>query len=158
VSPTGTLAVTRIVNSCALLELGDRAVLTDPWFSERWHLHRGEGLGCTVDELPRLAAIVGSHLVPNHWNIGALADDAVRRPTPVLTSHPRMTCQARAAGFTDVHQPAPGDDVELGGVRVEALAAGAPFGLSNNSSVLTVPGHRVFFGGEARSTPDRWRR
>ena len=150
-SPTDTLAITRIVNSCVLLELGDRAVLTDPWFSERWHLHRGEALGCSVDELPRLAAIVGSHLVPNHWDVRALADDEAHRSTPVLASHPRMTRQARSAGFTDVHELAPGDDVELdGGLRVEALASGAPLGLANNSYVLTMPGQRVFFGGEAR--------
>jgi L-ascorbate metabolism protein UlaG (beta-lactamase superfamily) len=146
------LAVTRIVNSCVLLELRGRAVLTDPWFTERWHLHRGEGLGRSVSELPPLAAIVGSHFVPNHWDIRALAgDDGPRLSAPVVTSHPRMTRQARAAGFTDVYQLAPGDHVDLDGdVRIEALAAGAPFGLANNSYVLSVQGLRVFFGGEAR--------
>ena len=146
------LAVTRIVNSCVLLEMRGRAVLTDPWFTERWHLHRGEGLGRSVADLPRLTAIVGSHLVPNHWDIRALAgDDGQRLSVPVITSHHRMTRQAHSAGFTAVYQLAPGDHVDLDGdVRVEALAAGAPFDLKNNSYVLSVPGLRVFFGGEAR--------
>jgi len=151
VTVTDRLAVTRVVNSCALLELGAHAVLTDPWFTERWHLHRGEGLACTVDALPALAAIVGSHFVPNHWDIASVGRDPSRRSTPVITSHARMTRKARRAGFAGVRQLAPGDRVELdGGLQIEAVAAGAPFGIANNSYVIEAGGARVFFGGEAR--------
>jgi L-ascorbate metabolism protein UlaG (beta-lactamase superfamily) len=74
----------------------------------------------------------------------------------VITSHQRMSRQARRAGFTDVRLLAPGDQCELdGAIRVEAVAAGAPLGMANNSYVVTDTGSgvRVFFGGEARDLP-----
>jgi L-ascorbate metabolism protein UlaG (beta-lactamase superfamily) len=60
------IAVTRVVNSCVLLELDGHAVLTDPWFTERWFLRRGEPLGLRVAELPPLAAIVVTNPATNH--------------------------------------------------------------------------------------------
>jgi L-ascorbate metabolism protein UlaG (beta-lactamase superfamily) len=144
------LGVTRIVNSCALLDFGGQMVLTDPWFTERWHLHRGEPLGCAADDVPALAAVIGSHVVPNHWEIRALAGRQ-RPSTPVITSNRAMTRRARRAGFDEVHQLAPGDVLDLdGGMRIQAVDGGAPFGMSNNSYLIEHEDVRVFFGGEAR--------
>src|SRR5256885_16390821 len=108
-----TLGVTRIVNSCTLLEFGDWSVLTDPWFTERWHLHRGEGLGCTLASLPPVRAIVGSHFVPNHWDMRAMGEYPHQSSTTVVTSNARMTRQARAAGFPDVREIVPGEEIVL---------------------------------------------
>ncbi|MEU8525899.1 MULTISPECIES: hypothetical protein [Streptomyces] len=38
---SATLAVTRVANSCVLIEMHGCAVLTDPFFTERWHVRRG---------------------------------------------------------------------------------------------------------------------
>ena len=73
---SAALTVTRIANSCALLDFDGDIVLTDPYFTERWHLHRGEPLGMTIGELPRLSAIVVSHFFPNHWDTRGLAQFA----------------------------------------------------------------------------------
>ncbi len=67
------LALTRVANACVLLELDGHAVLTDPWFTERWYLRRGEPLGLPVASLPPLAAIVVSNAAVNHWDLRALA-------------------------------------------------------------------------------------
>ena len=87
---TAALTVTRIANSCALLDFDGDVVLTDPYFTERWHLHRGEPLGMTIGELPRLTAIVASHFFPNHWDTRGLAQFANKAGTPVFVPTDRM--------------------------------------------------------------------
>jgi L-ascorbate metabolism protein UlaG (beta-lactamase superfamily) len=145
------LAVTRVANSCVLLEIGPHAVLTDPYFTERWHLHRGEPLGLTIGELPALAAIVASHSYPNHWDLRALRQYPHKESTPVYVSSPRMARQAGALGFTKVEylrwgrtgQPAPG-------LVVEAAPAGRTLWWRHNAYILSCDGVRVFFAGEIR--------
>ena len=55
---TAPLSITRIVNACALITIGDEAVLTDPYFEERWFIRMREPIGMTAAELPKLAAII----------------------------------------------------------------------------------------------------
>ena len=47
-------AVTRIVHSCHLIEIGGRTFLTDPWFSERAGYHPGEPVAIPAAGLPAL--------------------------------------------------------------------------------------------------------
>jgi L-ascorbate metabolism protein UlaG (beta-lactamase superfamily) len=63
-SSTGELRPTRITNACVLIELGEHAVLTDPWFENPWGFNEDPGI--QVDDLPRLSAIMGSHFAPDH--------------------------------------------------------------------------------------------
>jgi L-ascorbate metabolism protein UlaG (beta-lactamase superfamily) len=145
-------AVTRATNSCVLLEFDDCAVLTDPWFTERWHLHRAEPLGLTVDDLPPLTAIIASHPVVNHRDIAAFADYQHKDRTQVITSTARMSRKAKAIGFTDVRVLAHGEELTLpGDVRLEAIRDPGPVGTSSNVYVLTRGSLRVLFGGEARN-------
>ncbi len=145
------LGVTRIVNSCTLLEFGDQRVLTDPWFTERWHLHRGEGLGCLAADVPPLRVILGSHFFVNHWDMRGMVEYAHRSSTTVITSNGRMTRDAHEVGFSDVREVVSGDVIDLDdGLRIEVVAGGAPFGRPNNCYVVSCGDLRVFFGGEAR--------
>jgi L-ascorbate metabolism protein UlaG (beta-lactamase superfamily) len=145
------LAVTRVANSCVLLEIGAHAVLTDPFFTERWHLHRGEPLGLTMGELPPLTAIVASHAYPNHWDLRALRQFPHKASTPVYVSSARMVRQARALGFQNVEHlrwgqighPAPG-------LSVEATPAGRTLWMPHNGYMFSANDVRVFFGGEIR--------
>jgi L-ascorbate metabolism protein UlaG (beta-lactamase superfamily) len=147
------LAVTRLVNASVLLDFDGDVVLTDPWFDEHWYLHRGEPLGCTVDDLPRLTAIVGSNGFVNHWDVRALARDPSRLGVPVIACSARMARTARAAGFTDVRLMGAGDDRRLSDrVRLEAVDAGGGRARHTRNYVFTTPDVRVFFGGEARLT------
>lgn len=143
------LAVTRVANSCVLLEIGGHTVLTDPFFTERWHLHRGEPLGMAVEELPRLTAIVASHGYPNHWDVRALRRYPYKRSTPVYVSTARMARRARALGFTRVHRLEWGrSESPASGLSVRAVPAGRALWWHHNAYVLSGAGLRIFFGGE----------
>src|SRR5262245_15434653 len=96
------LVLTRVANACVLLELDGHAVLTDPWFTERWYLRRGEPLGLPVAELPPLTAIVASSFAANHWDLRALAQYRHKASTSVYVSAERMARQARALGYRSV--------------------------------------------------------
>lgn len=144
-----TLAVTRVANSCVLLELNGHTILTDPWFTERWHLHRAEPLGMTVPELPPLTAIVASHPVPNHWDLRGLRQYPHKAESQVYVATARMARQARTAGFPTVKH------LRWGEVRhitpeltVEAVPAGRALLFHNNAYLFKSNGMRVFFGGE----------
>lgn len=150
-SNRSSLAVTRVANSCVLLEIGGHFVLTDPFFTERWHLHRGEPLGMTVDELPPLTAIVASHSYPNHWDLRALRQYPYKESTAVYVSSRRMAGQARALGFRRVEY------LEWGQIRhpapqlsIAAAPAGRTLLWRHNAYVFSHEGVRVFFGGEIR--------
>jgi L-ascorbate metabolism protein UlaG (beta-lactamase superfamily) len=146
------LAVTRVANSCVLLELGRHAVLTDPWFRERWHLHRGEPLGLTVADLPVLTAILGSHAFPNHWDVDAFEHYAPKDRTVVVVENARMARRARAVGFGHVVQSGDGDELMLtDDLRLEVVGDRGPAGQSSNLYVLTCGDRRVLVGGEARN-------
>src|SRR5690348_16458968 len=98
------LAVTRVANACVLLELNGHTILTDPWFTERWYLRRGEPLGLRVTELPPLTAIVATSFAANHWDLRALREYRHKSATPVYVSTPRMVRQARALGYPVVER------------------------------------------------------
>jgi L-ascorbate metabolism protein UlaG (beta-lactamase superfamily) len=146
------VTLTRIANSCVLLDFDGEFVLTDPYFTERWHLHRGEPLGMTIGELPRLTAIVATNYFPNHWDTRALAQFAHRDGTRVFTSTDRMEQSARALGFTDVVRARWGEEHRItDALSVEVVEAhSSPVGDVNNY-VLATGSTRVFFGGEART-------
>lgn len=146
---TATLAVTRVANSCVLIEMGGHTVLTDPFFTERWHVRRGEPLGLTVEELPPLTAIVASHSYPNHWDLRALAQYRHKSTTPVYVSSARMARQARALGYVSAELlPWHTGAEPAAGVSVEAAPAGRTAVWRRNAYVIECGGTRVFFGGE----------
>jgi L-ascorbate metabolism protein UlaG (beta-lactamase superfamily) len=143
------LAVTRVANACVLVELNGHTILTDPWFTERWYLRRGEPLGMDVAELPPLTAVVATSSAPNHWDLRALRDYRHKSGTPVYVSTARMARQARALGYPlverlrwdETREPAPN-------LSVEAVPAGRTLGWPNNAYVLSSGRTSVFFGGE----------
>lgn len=146
-TPIPQLVVTRIVNSSVLIEIDGLTVLTDPWFTERWHTHRGEPLGMAATDLPELDVIVGSNPFVNHWDRRGLRQ--VRsKAAVVVTPGGRMARIARGAGFRDLVTLDDGQSTAVGDLRVEAFSGGGP-GPRTNVYVLTTPTVRVLFGGEA---------
>ena len=63
ISARTPFSVTRVVNACVLMQFGDDYVLTDPYFKEllSWMPRMRESFGLGVEDLPRLAAIIGGH-------------------------------------------------------------------------------------------------
>lgn len=146
-----SFALTRIVNSCVLLEFGRDAILTDPWFREYWYLRFGERLGMHVSDLPRLTAILGTHELPNHWDPRSLASYPYASETPVFVATSKMAKQARRAGFQRVEVLAWGETRKISpDLTLECLPAQRVSGVTANNYVLSSKDLRIFFGGEAR--------
>jgi L-ascorbate metabolism protein UlaG (beta-lactamase superfamily) len=143
------LAITRVANACVLVELNGHTILTDPWFTERWYLRRGEPLGLRVADLPPLTAIVATSFAANHWDLRALREYRHKSGTPVYVSTARMVRQARALGYPlaerlcwdETREPAPN-------LSIEAVPAGKTMVWPNNAYVFSSGQTRIFFGGE----------
>jgi L-ascorbate metabolism protein UlaG (beta-lactamase superfamily) len=146
-----SLAITRVINACVLIELGEHAVLTDPYFTGHWYMRFDEPIGLTVAELPRLAAILGGHSVLDHWQPASLAAYPYKDETPVYVATSSMARKARRAGFSRVEVLDWGEERQITErLGLEVAPAQRSGGLKVNNYVLTCGDLRVFFGSEAR--------
>jgi L-ascorbate metabolism protein UlaG (beta-lactamase superfamily) len=144
-------SITRVVNACVLLEFGEYAVLTDPYFEPRWHVRVKERIGLTADRLPKLASILGGHRVMDHWQPGSLTGYPFKAATSVYVAAPSMARSARAAGFERIEVLAWGETRELApDLTVYVARAQTSAGMRVNSYVLSDGDLRVFVGTEAR--------
>lgn len=150
-NPTAAaISIVRVANSCTLIDIAGHIVLTDPWFTERWYLRRGEPLGMRIEDVPPVEAIVATSFAANHWDLRALRRYR-HKATPVYTATARMARQARALGYPlaerlpwgSVGEPAPG-------LQIEAAPAGRLLRWHHNAYVVSAGGFRVYFGGEIR--------
>lgn len=140
---------TRVTHSCVLLDFAGHRVLTDPWFSEKPGYLRGEPLAYAPDELPPLAAVVASHDHYDHFDMDAFAaypDKDV--PFVVMRG---MAAKARRAGFANVTEVEPWDEVEVGPLRI--TAAPARHGVPEVTYVLEGAGTTVYFGADTLRVP-----
>jgi L-ascorbate metabolism protein UlaG (beta-lactamase superfamily) len=89
-----TVTVTFIGNATTLISTGDLTLLTDPNFLHQGqHAYLGYGLvskrlhppALTVDQLPKLDAIVLSHMHGDHWD--RVAQRGLDHSLPILTTH-----------------------------------------------------------------------
>lgn len=145
-----SIAVTRVVNSCVLLELDGHAVLTDPWFTERWWLRHGEPLGLRISDLPPLTAIVVTNLATNHWDLRGLRMVPGKDSTPLYVPTAGMARRARALGFRHAERLRWGQTREIApGLSMHVVPSGRTLVWPNNAYVFGTAAARVFFGGEA---------
>ena len=150
-------AVTRIVHSCHLIEIGARTFLTDPWFSERAGYHPGEPVAIPAAGLPALDGVLITHHHYDHCDLAAFA--AYRdHGVPMLVAGP-VEARARKAGFSNVTALVPWQHADIGGVRI--TAAPAKHGVYEVTFVLSDGQRTVYFAGdtmlipELRQLPDR---
>jgi L-ascorbate metabolism protein UlaG (beta-lactamase superfamily) len=144
------LRVTRIAHASVLLDFGNAVVLTDPWFSEKLHFHHGEPLAMSIEQLPKLTAIVASHAHYDHFDIETLArypDKAV----PFFVG-PDMVDAARAAGFTNVRELTPWQAASVGPLTI--TAAPAAHKVPEITFVIQANGSTVYFGGDSKLIPE----
>lgn len=146
----GAFSVTRIAHASVLLDFGNATVLTDPWFSQKMHYHHGEPLGITMDQLPRLTAVLASHEHYDHFDIGSFAaypDKAV----PFFVG-PNMVDAARAAGFTNVRELRPWEAATVGPLTI--TAAPAAHKVPEVTFVVQANGSTVYFGADTLLIPE----
>lgn len=149
-SQLSSFSVTRIAHASVLLDFGNAKVLTDPWFSEKLHYHHGEPLGMSMEQLPKLTAIVASHAHYDHFDIETLKrypDKAV----PFFVG-PDMVDAARAAGFTNVRELRPWEVATVGPLTI--TAAPAAHKAPEITFVIQANGSTVYFGGDSKLIPE----
>ncbi len=119
------LTITRITHACVLIQWGDEALLTDPWFSEKPLYHHGESLPFDVSGLPNLTAVLSSMNHYDHFDVRALI--AYRDlSVPFFTIEGSNQAKAaKQAGFLDVREVAAWTSITIGNAKLHAIAANA---------------------------------
>jgi len=118
-------AVTWLGHATLLIELDGVRLLTDPVLGSRVGFLRRAGGAVSRSSIGPLDAVLLSHLHADHAHAGSLQS---------LGSEVRVLAPAGARrwlagrGFSDVHELAAGQELELAGVRVRATAASHPPG------------------------------
>ena len=148
--PAADLAVTRIAHATVLLEMGDKRILTDPWFSKTGAYNPGEQLGIALENLPRLDLVIASHAHYDHFDIETFAaypDKAV----PMIVG-PDMVEKAREAGFTNVRELKVWESAQVGDITVTACPGA--HGVDEVTYMLQAYGSTVYFGGDSKLIPE----
>ena len=107
-------------HATVLIELAGTRLLTDPLLRNRFaHLRRRSAP--VAPEIARgLHGVLISHLHHDHFDTASLG--RISSVVPIVM--PRGGGQlARRAGFSDVREVVAGDEIELGGVRVQVVPA-----------------------------------
>jgi L-ascorbate metabolism protein UlaG (beta-lactamase superfamily) len=149
-NPTNGFSVTRIAHASVLLDFGNAKVLTDPWFSEKMHFYHGEPLAMSIEQLPKLTAIVASHAHYDHFDIKTL-ERYPDKTVPFFVG-PHMVDAARAAGFTNVRELRPWEAVTVGPLTI--TAAPAAHKVPEITFVIQANGSTVYFGGDSKLIPE----
>jgi L-ascorbate metabolism protein UlaG (beta-lactamase superfamily) len=144
-----TTTITRVTHSCVLLDFDGQVLLTDPWFSEKPGYHRGEPLAFTPAALPRLSAVIASHDHYDHYDLPAFSAYP-DKDVPFIVKR-GMGDKARQAGFTNVTEVEPWEEVTVGGLRI--TAAPARHGVPEVTFVIQGAGKTVFFGADTLRIP-----
>lgn len=145
-----TTTVTRVTHACALLDFDGERVLTDPWFSEKAGYHPGEPVAFAPADLPPLVAVTASHGHYDHYDLDAFAGYPDKSVPFVVKEG--MGAKARQAGFTNVIEVEPWQQVTAGSVRI--TAAPAKHGVPEVTFVIEGSGTTVFFGADTLRIPE----
>ena len=137
---TEPLSITFLRTSMVLIEYAGQFALTDPWFQMNMRgLPVFRKPGIALNELPRLNAIIASHLHRDHFD-----RDAVKQ-----LCHPEL--EIAGTRGTAAHDLAPWDETAIGDFKLTATPAehtGPPPAEVN--FLIECGQWRLFFGGDAR--------
>jgi L-ascorbate metabolism protein UlaG (beta-lactamase superfamily) len=112
-------SITWLGHSCAAIRLDGRLVVTDPVLRKRvFHFRRRSRVEPTV--LEGVDAIVISHTHYDHLDLPSLDQLDLRVPIVVPTGAGNLI---RRRGFRYVREVVPGDEVDLGSLRLRATQA-----------------------------------
>ena len=117
------LTITRITHASVLIQWGDEAVLTDPWFSEKPLYHHGESLPLDVSGLPNLTAVLSSMNHYDHFDVEAFNEYRDLSVPFVTIKGSQQAEAARQAGFSDVRDVAAWTSIRIGNATLHAIAA-----------------------------------
>jgi len=147
---TTSLSLTRVAHSTTLITIGEQVILTDPWFSEKWGYYHGEPYGVTLDQLPRLAAVIVSHGHYDHYDMQAFKaypDKAV----PMFVKR-GIAKAARGVGFTNVTEMDAWETATIGPLTL--TAAPGKHAVPEITYIIAGEGRTVYFGGDTLLIPE----
>src|SRR5690606_12268455 len=110
----------------------------------------GEPLGMTIEQLPRLSAVVASHAHYDHFDVETFASYP-HKDVPFFVG-PDMVETAQEAGFTHVRELAVGERVTLDELTITA-APGA-HGVGEITFLIEANTYRVFFAADSLLIPE----
>jgi L-ascorbate metabolism protein UlaG (beta-lactamase superfamily) len=144
-----TVAVTRVINACVLLDIDGDFVLTDPCFRNPVGMRFREPFGLQVEDLPTLTAIVVGHRVPDHWQPRSLRDYRHRASTPVFVPTRHMARAARRAGFPG-EMLRWGERRTVGRLAIDCMPGERVTGMRTNAYIIRSDAVTVLVATEAR--------
>lgn len=121
----GDAAVTWLGHATVLIELDGVRLITDPVLGSRVGFLRRAGGAVTPSSLGHLDGVLLSHLHADHAHAGSLR--ALGSGVTVLAPAGAGRWLA-GRGFSDVHELAAGQELDVGGVHVRATGASHPPG------------------------------
>ncbi len=147
---TSRMRITRVVHASVLLQVDDNSLLTDSWFSQRPGYYWGEKLGITIDELPRLDAVVVSHIHYDHYDVRSFASYSFKDVKFVVK--PGMGKLVLDSGFKNVVELDTWQSISEGPFKITATPA--RHSTPENTYVIEGGGISVFFGADTLLIPE----
>ncbi|MFP1633576.1 MBL fold metallo-hydrolase [Zhengella sp. ZM62] len=158
----GQPSVTWLGQSAFIIRLGGKVVMTDPMLSDTLNYKlpvkpaRVSSLPPNLDRLPRLDAVVISHLDHDHFDLPSLRRLAVRFPAARLFVPEGTESQARRTGFTRIEAVPLWKTSRLGSLGFTALPANHygrrdVVGLDRSLAIgweISGAGRRIYFSGD----------
>jgi L-ascorbate metabolism protein UlaG (beta-lactamase superfamily) len=117
------LVVTRMTHACVLIQCGDEAILTDPWFSQKPLYRHGESLPLEIADLPTLTAVLSSMNHYDHFDVEAFSAYRDHSVPFIVIEGSGQVKAAKAVGFTDVRELAAWRSTTIGSATLHAIAA-----------------------------------
>jgi L-ascorbate metabolism protein UlaG (beta-lactamase superfamily) len=148
------LRLQRVVHSSVLIQFDDHAILTDPWFSQRYGHQWGEPQGIALADLPKLTGVLSSHKDYDHFDMKAFASYPDKQ-VPLLVRKGSEKI-ATDVGFTEVKGLEPWQTAQLGPIKVTSTPAKhkEELGVPQNTYVLEYQDKTIFFGGDTLLIPE----
>ncbi len=150
---TTAVSVTRVINPCALIEVGGVAsVLSDPYFLDHRWFPMVEPIGLDPSDLPPLDAILGGHAAFDHWQPASMQAYRHHADTTVFAATRGMARRARRAGFDRVEVLRWGERRRIhDALTITCVHGERPLGGRTNNYLVETPRVNVLVGTEART-------
>ncbi len=145
-----TIKFVRVAHATTLITVGSKNILTDPWFSEKKNYYHGEPLAFSQEKLPKLSMVIVSHNHYDHFDIETFKiypDKNVPFIVPV-----GMGDEVKAAGFVNVYEIDPWQEVIIDGIKVTACPG--KHKVKENTFMIETGGRVVYFGGDTEFIPE----
>jgi L-ascorbate metabolism protein UlaG (beta-lactamase superfamily) len=147
---TDTIKFVRVAHATTLITVGNKIILTDRWFSEKGGYYHGEPLAFSQDKLPKLSMVIVSHNHYDHFDIETFKRYPHKNVPFVVPVG--MADKVKKAGFKNVHEIDPWQEVTIDGIKVTACPG--KHKVKENTFMIEAGGRVIYFGGDTELIPE----